>query len=98
VVITGERRDELGALIFPAGDFPRADFEARLRSMTSTGSSNRIARAMLLQEPPSLDAGEMTDKGSINQKAVLARRSALVEELYAGRPSARVMLAASATK
>jgi feruloyl-CoA synthase len=37
---------------------------------------------LLLDEPPSLDAGEMTDKGSINQRAVLARRAALVEELY----------------
>ncbi len=48
----------------------------------ATGSSNRICRAILLDEPPSLDAGEMTDKGSINQRAVLARRAALVEELY----------------
>ena len=38
---------------------------------TSTGSSNRVCRAILLAEPPSLDAGEMTDKGSINQRAVL---------------------------
>jgi feruloyl-CoA synthase len=37
---------------------------------------------MLLEEPPSLDAGEMTDKGSINQRAVLARRKQLVAELY----------------
>jgi feruloyl-CoA synthase len=44
---------------------------------------------MLLDEPPSLDAGEMTDKGSINQRAVLTRRAALVEELYS--ESARVL-------
>jgi feruloyl-CoA synthase len=48
----------------------------------STGSSNRVCRAVLLAEPPSLDAGEMTDKGSINQRAVLARRSSLLDELY----------------
>jgi feruloyl-CoA synthase len=59
--------------------------------MQSTGSSNRIARAMVLEEPPSLDAGEMTDKGTINQRAVLARRSVLVDELYAGSP--RVLIA-----
>ncbi|MGQ0651261.1 MAG: hypothetical protein ACT4P4_03165 [Betaproteobacteria bacterium] len=41
---------------------------------------------LVLEEPPSLDAGEMTDKGSINQKAVLRRRSALVEELYSDSP------------
>ena len=48
---------------------------------TSTGSSNRVCRAILLSEPPSLDAGEMTDKGSINQRAVLTRRADLVAEL-----------------
>jgi feruloyl-CoA synthase len=48
----------------------------------STGSSNRICRAVLLAGPPSLDAGEVTDKGSINQRAVLARRSSLLDELY----------------
>jgi feruloyl-CoA synthase len=53
-----------------------------LKTFTSSGSSNRIARVLVLEEPPSLDAGEMTDKGSINQRAVLKRRAALVEELY----------------
>jgi feruloyl-CoA synthase len=46
---------------------------------------------MLLAELPSLDAGEMTDKGSINQRAVLSRRIGLVEELYATQPSPRVL-------
>jgi feruloyl-CoA synthase len=46
--------------------------------------STRIARALLLTEPLSLDAGEITDKGSVNQRGVLARRSALVEGLYNG--------------
>jgi feruloyl-CoA synthase len=46
----------------------------------------------LLSEPPSLDAGEMTDKGSINQRAVLARRAEEVAELYAHEPSARVLV------
>jgi feruloyl-CoA synthase len=60
------------------------EIRARLKSLAakSTGSSNRICRAILLAEPPSLDAGEMTDKGSINQRAVLARRSSLLDELY----------------
>ena len=49
----------------------------------STGSSNRIARMALLIVPPSLDAGEITDKGSINQRAVLRHRAALVDALYA---------------
>ena len=54
-------------------------------------SSDLICRALLLEEPPSLDAGEATDKGSINQRAVLGRRAALVEELYAKPYSARVI-------
>jgi len=53
---------------------------------TSTGGSNRISRALLLADPPSLDVGEVTDKGSINQRAVLAHRAAAVERLYAGEP------------
>jgi feruloyl-CoA synthase len=44
-----------------------------------------------MAEPPSLDAGEATDKGSINQRAVLTRRAAVVEELYADQPSANVI-------
>ena len=58
---------------------------------TSTGTSTRITCAMLLEEPPLLDALEVTDKGSLNQRAMLTRRAALVEELYAPVPSPRVI-------
>jgi feruloyl-CoA synthase len=47
------------------------------------GSSTYATRALLMAEPPSIDANEITDKGYINQRAVLARRAALVERLYA---------------
>jgi feruloyl-CoA synthase len=47
------------------------------------GSSMFAARALLMAEPPSIDAGEITDKGYLNQRAVLDRRGALVERLYA---------------
>ncbi|WP_296445307.1 feruloyl-CoA synthase, partial [Rhodoferax sp. UBA5149] len=50
----------------------------------STGSANRIARAYLMAEPPSIDRGEVTDKGSINQRAVLKHREALVNALHEG--------------
>jgi feruloyl-CoA synthase len=43
------------------------------------GSSTFAARALLLTEPPSVDGGEITDKGYINQRAVLARRAGLVQ-------------------
>jgi feruloyl-CoA synthase len=48
----------------------------------ATGSANRIARALLLDQPPSIDKGEVTDKGSINQRAVLKHRDALVQALH----------------
>jgi feruloyl-CoA synthase len=50
---------------------------------SATGSANRIARLCLLSEPPTIDIGEVTDKGSINQRAVLAHRAAIVEALHA---------------
>jgi len=68
----------------------------RLASFAAGASSSRVvARAMLLAEPPSLDALEVTDKGSLNQRAMLKRRASLVEELYSGSP--RVVLAYSAS-
>jgi len=70
-----------------------ARFQALLNELAaeSTGSSNRIARAILMPEPPAIDAHEVTDKGSINQGAVLKNRAALVLDLYSPRPSARVI-------
>lgn len=59
--------------------------------MAATGSSNRVLRIALLTDSLSIDAGEITDKGSINQRAVLARRSALVEELFAEAPPPHVI-------
>jgi feruloyl-CoA synthase len=57
----------------------------------STGTSTRVTRAMILDEPPLLDALEVTDKGSLNQRAMLTRRASLVEELHAPVPSPRVV-------
>ena len=59
---------------------------------TATGSSTRVTRAILLDLPLSIDRGEVTDKGSINQRAVLEHRKELIEELYAPEPSARVIV------
>ena len=50
------------------------------------GSSTRVVRALLMVEPPSVDAGELTDKGYINQSVALGRRADLVERLYADPP------------
>ncbi|MGE5793181.1 MAG: feruloyl-CoA synthase [Bacteroidota bacterium] len=73
----------------------RAKFQALLDAFAreATGSSTRIARTILLDAPPSIDASEITDKGSINQRAVLKNRAALVDELYADAASARTIAA-----
>jgi feruloyl-CoA synthase len=57
----------------------------------ATGSSTRITRAVLLGEPLSIDMGEVTDKGSVNQRAVLEHRAHLIEDLYADHPPAHVI-------
>jgi feruloyl-CoA synthase len=62
----------------------------------ATGSSTRVARALLLAEPLSLDAHEVTDKGTINQRAVLTHRAHLVEELYTEPYSPHVLVVAGA--
>jgi len=63
----------------------RGFFAERLLSLagTGTGSSTLIRRILLLDPPPTLASGEMTDKGSVNQRVVLRNRAAAVEELYA---------------
>ena len=64
----------------------RAFFRALIDRLYQSGdsSSTRIARGHVLLEPPSSDGGEITDKNSINQRAVLERRSALVDTIYDG--------------
>src|SRR5215510_562001 len=57
------------------------------------GSSERIARVLLLPDTPSIDANEITDKGYINQRLALERRRADVERLYAAAPDADVIVA-----
>ena len=93
-VITGHDRSEIGALIFmsvAAKDLPPEQVRARLSSALKTlaqegGSSTHPARLLPMTELPSIDANEITDKGYLNQRAVLERRAALVEKLYSGGP------------
>ncbi len=87
-VITGHDRAEIGALVFlsaAAKDEPqlRSKLEIALRKLASEGgSSTQVRRVLAMAEPPSIDANEITDKGYMNQRAVLERRAALVEKLY----------------
>lgn len=91
VVVVGADRDDVGLLVFPADPAQAADAGYRqslavtLAAMNAAGgggSSRSIARAMLLAEPPSLDAGEVTDKGSLNVRAIVTRRAAELSRLY----------------
>jgi feruloyl-CoA synthase len=101
-VITGHDRNEVGALVFlsPAAkdlapQTVRAKIAAALKSLAAEGgSSMHPVRALLLEEPPSIDAGEITDKGYINQRAVLERRAALVARLHAQSRDPAVITAA----
>ena len=90
-VLTGHDRDEVGALVFlnPAttkdmsAEAVRARVAAALRTMSADGgSSTHPTRALIMAEPASIDANEITDKGYINQRAVLENRAALVEKLH----------------
>lgn len=71
----------------------RAAFRERFQKLLAgaTGSSTRITRAVLLDTPLSIDRGEVTDKGSINQRAVLENRGTLIETIYASAPPAQVI-------
>jgi feruloyl-CoA synthase len=73
----------------------RRRFAALLTELAKagTGSATRVVRGMILEEPPAIDTHEMTDKGSLNARALLDNRKALLEELYADKPSDRVLLA-----
>jgi feruloyl-CoA synthase len=89
VVVAAPDRDDVGLMIFPpAGRTPDPDYRAQLRSALQkmnegvTGSSRIVARAIVLTEPPSLDAGEITDKGSLNSRGIRERRKAVVDRLY----------------
>jgi len=94
-VITGHDRHEIGALVFlsPAAKSLdatalRTQLQAALGKLAADGGSSMHPRRLLvLSEPPSIDANEITDKGYINQRAVLERRAALIEQLYADGPS-----------
>lgn len=105
VVLVGENRDELGAILIPYLPKLRAlvpgsdamtdrqvlSHEAVHRRMeelldahaaSATGSATRVVRAIFLPDELSFDAGEITDKGSLNQRAVLRNRDELAEALY----------------
>jgi feruloyl-CoA synthase len=76
--------DDVGADEVLRHPVVRAHFQSLVDRMwrEGTGSASRVARAHVMSVPPSIDRDEVTDKGSINQQAVLRQRAALVEALY----------------
>jgi len=104
VVVTGQDKPFAGALIWPSpaamaglGEDAPARVEAILRdrisafNATAGGSSRRVGRFLVLKDLPSIDAGEITDKGYVNQRAALERRHADVDALYAREPGPGVV-------
>ena len=61
-------------------------------NVDAAGSSGRVTRLIAMADPPALDTGELTDKGSINQRAVLTNRKSVVEELFSDTLSPRVIV------
>ncbi|MDG1116663.1 MAG: feruloyl-CoA synthase [Flavimaricola sp.] len=91
-VIVGENAAELGALLILSDSALRMPSEARMAALTdrlaaaaqaATGSAARIRRAVVLDLPPSFDKGEITEKGSLNQRALRQNHADLIERLYA---------------
>ncbi|MGM4998263.1 AMP-binding protein [Tardiphaga sp. 538_B7_N1_4] len=87
--ITGQPDATLDILI--ADPAVRRHLVKSLSELSQGGSSMRIGRALLMTEPPSMGEGEITDKGYLNQRAVLNRRKDLVDQLFGHPPSAEII-------
>ena len=90
-VIVGENQAELGALLILSENSKAMDrgvLEQELATRLdaakakATGSASRVVRALVLEEDPSFDKGEITEKGSLNQRAMRANRAAQIETLF----------------
>ncbi|MEZ5810622.1 MAG: AMP-binding protein [Rhizobiaceae bacterium] len=107
VVIVGEGRDEVGLLVFPpparglkggGGVVVDPHYASEIREVlvgmakSATGSSNRIVRAIVLEEPPHVGDGEITAKGSLNVRTILTRRAAFVDRLYDDADTATIRI------
>jgi len=93
VVIAGHDRDALGLLIFagPGATVPEIRDGLARHNAANPASSTRIARAVILEAPPDVDTGEITDKGYLNQRRILERRADQVARLFADTPDAAVI-------
>ncbi|HZO95701.1 MAG TPA: feruloyl-CoA synthase [Candidatus Baltobacteraceae bacterium] len=100
-VVAGENRDEIGVLLFVGPRVRDAYDDEALRgelqrllhayNAGATGSSHRVGRALVVFDALSPADGEVTDKGSVNQRRVLARRAALVDRLFSADDAAVIV-------
>lgn len=94
LVIAAPDMPWLGLLAWLKPGRKREDLVAQLtlHNQRNTQSSRAIRRLLVLETPPSVAAGEITDKGYVNQRGVLARRAANVSRLYAEPPAPDVVV------
>ncbi len=96
--VAGHDRASVGLVLFASPGADPVGLEERVRARLQAhnrdnpGSSSRIVRAIFATSPPAIDDGEITDKGYLNQRAVLRARADLVERLYAAAPDAEVLV------
>ena len=101
VVIAGENRSYIAVLAIPATNEAFADtglqerVRAKLKALAQQNScsAQRVMRLAFLTQPLSIDAGEVTEKGGLNQRSILRRHLALIEQLYAETPGAHIICA-----
>jgi len=93
LVLCDDGRPYLGAMVWTKGDIGQAEIAERLKAFNvgQTGGAARVRRALVLTTPPDANAHEISDKGTINRRAVIDRRAGEVERLFADRPDAGVI-------
>jgi feruloyl-CoA synthase len=94
MVLCDDNRPYLALLLWPTSGADRAEIAARLAAFNAGqhGVASRIRRALLLSEPPSANAHEISDKGTINRRAVIDRRASDVERLFADMADADILV------
>ena len=97
-VVCGEGREAVGLLLYPNPTLPRPQIEAAVRAglaafnTIARGAGGRVARALVLPDPPDAAAGEITDKGYIAQSLARSRRTDDITRLFADPASCDVMV------
>ncbi|HET6970314.1 MAG TPA: AMP-binding protein [Phenylobacterium sp.] len=94
LVLCDDGRPYLGVMLWARPDADPAEIARRLKGFNAEqhGGAARVRRALVLAEPPNANAHEISDKGTINRRAVIDRRAAEVERLFAETPDPGVIV------